>query len=103
MDKGINVNRTIRLFFRVSYTHDATPTLNNSINRILDDIDLRLQTVLEEIPLHDIIYYSKDVRTEKIEGILHCFFNLDVNTILESEIYALQNSLESNRKIGENI
>ena len=100
MNHLIGESRSLRFFIRVSYYHAQDLIRVSNLQRVLGEVNLRVKSTLEEIPLYGRHIYSNDLRTEVVENVLHVFFNVKVPAALEEIVYAKQMQLELNREVN---
>jgi len=67
-----------------------------SLQQQLDDASIKLLAGLDYIYWNGIPVRISNLRTEKVDGVLHCFCNVDVMATKPIELGPLQESLEVN-------
>jgi len=84
-------------FATMRYHVAADPaSVVGSLQQQLDDASIKLLADLDYIYWNGIPVRISNLRTEKIDGVLHCFCNVDVMATKPIEIDPLQEQLEVN-------
>jgi len=87
----------IGYFATMRYHVAADPaSVVGSLQQQLDDASIKLLSELEAIYWNGIPVKISNLRTEKIDGTLHCFCNITIMATKPIEIEPLQETLETN-------
>jgi len=87
----------VSFFATMRYHVAADPaSVVGSLQQLLDDASIKLLADLDYIYWNGIPVRISNLRTEKVDGVLHCFCNIDVMATKPIELDPLQEQLEVN-------
>lgn len=86
--------------FEIRYRHIADPTTDLKIQQDLDDVGIKLMSAFHFIMLNDLVIKCEDKYYEKVDGVLHFFFNLkEMVENPPNEEYIKQNKLQLTQEL----